>query len=231
MLAWLILAIVALAGLFFAVENHGLAHLGLSATTIIVSIIGALVGLYLVTSRSHAGEDTLGRSKKIKAIAFVGLAAAGFAGLYVYGNLEALLPREREDMSSTQATPRDARIAVRLRRDASGRFTTRALINGAAVDMIVDTGATQVLLRSSDAQAAGIDIDKLPFDTAISTANGTTYTAPSRLRTVQIGLLQIDDIDVLVAKPGTLNESLLGMSFLTRLTSYDLVGEFLTLRN
>ncbi len=231
MLAWLITAILALAGLFVAVESHGFAPFVLNDTTIIGSIIGALiVGCFVTFWPTSGGHGSTGL-RIAKAVVIVGVAAVGLAGLYFGRDLSQLTRRGPEDAEASSAVTYDGPVAVRLRSDQGGRFTTQAQINGAAVDMVVDTGATQVMLRSSDAQAAGIDIAKLQFDTAIATANGTTYAAPARLRTVQIGLLQIEDIDVLVAKPGTLNKSLLGMSFLTRLASYQIAGEFMTLRN
>jgi len=65
----------------------------------------------------------------------------------------------------------------------------------------------------------------------VETANGTAYAAPIRLRSITIGPIEIQGVDALVAKPGALNQSLLGMSFLTRLRSYEFSGDFLTLRS
>jgi aspartyl protease family protein len=62
------------------------------------------------------------------------------------------------------------------------------------------------------------------------TANGRTVAARVRLDSVAIGPLQREDVDALVAEPKALTESLLGMSFLGRLRSYEFSGDFLTLR-
>jgi aspartyl protease family protein len=96
--------------------------------------------------------------------------------------------------------------------------------------MLVDTGATTVVLKPADAQAAGIDLRSLSFSVPVQTANGTTYAAPVRLRGVAVGAIVIPQVEALVAKPGTLKESLLGISFLRRLRSYEFSGDFLTLR-
>jgi len=64
----------------------------------------------------------------------------------------------------------------------------------------------------------------------VSTANGTTYAAPVRLKSIAVGPLELRDVEALVAQPGNLNENLLGMSFLKRLRSYEFTGDFLTLR-
>lgn len=96
--------------------------------------------------------------------------------------------------------------------------------------MRIDNGSATVVLRQSDAEKAGIDVSNLAFDTPLKTANGTSYLAPVRLKSVRIGPLAIDDVEGLVARPGTLNENLLGTSFLRRLASVELTANFATLR-
>jgi aspartyl protease family protein len=96
--------------------------------------------------------------------------------------------------------------------------------------MIVDTGASTIVLRPEDAKKAGIDVSKLSFTIPVLTANGRTVAARVRLNSVAIGPLQREDVDALVAERGALAESLLGMSFLGRLRSYEFSGDFLTLR-
>ena len=96
--------------------------------------------------------------------------------------------------------------------------------------LLVDTGASTVVLKPADAARIGIDTSALSFTTPVSTANGTTYAAPVRLKSVSVGPLEVRDVEALVAQPGALNENLLGMSFLKRLRSYEFTGDFLTLR-
>ncbi len=120
--------------------------------------------------------------------------------------------------------------AVRIRRDPEGRYVARGNINHSAAEFLVDTGAAVVLLRQTDAEKAGIDISALTFSVPVETANGTAYAAPVRVRTLSVGPIQIDGLEALVAAPGSLNESLLGISFLRRLRSYELSGDFMTLR-
>jgi aspartyl protease family protein len=64
----------------------------------------------------------------------------------------------------------------------------------------------------------------------VQTANGTTYAAHVRLASVALGPINLTNIEALVAKPGALRENLLGMSFLSRLRSYEFTSEHLTLR-
>jgi aspartyl protease family protein len=119
---------------------------------------------------------------------------------------------------------------VKSCRQDNGHFVARAAANGTSMSMLVDTGASTVVLTPTDAERAGIDTASLAFTTPVSTANGTTFAAPVRLKSVSVGPLEVRDVEALVAKPGALSENLLGMSFLKRLRSYEFSGDFLTLR-
>lgn len=120
--------------------------------------------------------------------------------------------------------------AIRLRRRPEGQFLARTTVNDEPLNMLVDTGASSVTLTAADARRVGIDIKALAYTVAVSTANGQAYAAPVRLKRIAIGSIVKRDVDALVAKPGVLGQSLLGMSFLRRLRSYEFQGDFLTLR-
>ena len=119
---------------------------------------------------------------------------------------------------------------VRIRKRLDGHFTAMVEVNGKTISMIVDTGASTIVLRPEDAKKAGIDIDGLSFRVPVITANGRTLAARVSLEEVAIGPLDRRKVDALVAQPGALTQSLLGMSFLSRLRSYEFSGDFLTLR-
>ncbi|HEY6656787.1 MAG TPA: TIGR02281 family clan AA aspartic protease [Methyloceanibacter sp.] len=121
-------------------------------------------------------------------------------------------------------------VEIKIRKRLDGHFTAKAEVNGISIPMIVDTGASTIVLRPEDAKKAGIDVSKLSFTVPVLTANGRTVAARVRLNSVAIGPLQREDVDALVAEPKALTESLLGMSFLGRLRSYEFSGDFLTLR-
>ena len=110
------------------------------------------------------------------------------------------------------------------------RIRKRLDVNGKAIAMIVDTGASTIVLRPEDAVKAGVDVDRLTYSVPVLTANGGTVAARIRLDTVSIGPLDRKNVDALVAQHGAMTESLLGMSFLSRLRSYEFSGDFLTLR-
>jgi len=119
---------------------------------------------------------------------------------------------------------------VEVARAFNGDFEVMAEINGARVSMVLDTGASSVVLTRDDAKAAGLPLEVLVYSAAIDTANGRTRAAPVTLDRIAVGGLVERSIDALVAQPGQLKTSLLGMSFLNRLQSWEVRGDRLLLR-
>jgi aspartyl protease family protein len=108
-----------------------------------------------------------------------------------------------------------------------GHVIVEAVINGASMRTLVDTGASLVTLTPEDARAAGITHQELVFNHRVSTANGSVRMAQATLREVRIGQLSVYDVPAAVLE--NLNISLLGMSFLTRLQSYEMRDGKLTI--
>lgn len=230
MLGWIILSVAALSGLLAAYEGNVDRLQAAPGLTMAIAVLSALGLLYIVASKSDPADAPNRRAAAAKAIALMAFVAGAIPAMNAFD----LWPRPTIEASAQGAqTDRPARpsaAAVRLRRGAQSRFMAQGEINGAPISFVIDTGAAAVTLKHSDAQAAGVDVSELAFDTAIETANGAAYVAPLRLRSIAVGAIRLDDVEAFVAKPGSLNESLLGMSFLRRLTSYGVSGEFMTLR-
>jgi aspartyl protease family protein len=119
---------------------------------------------------------------------------------------------------------------VEIARTNSGDFDVRAQINGAPVAMVLDTGASSVVLTHDDAKTAGLPLEVLNYTVSIDTANGRTRAAPVTLDRIAIGGLVEHSVEALVAQPGQLRTSLLGMTFLNRLQSWEVNGDRLLLR-
>ena len=107
-----------------------------------------------------------------------------------------------------------------VNRPASGEFAIAARVNGARVTFLFDTGASAVVLTASDARRAGVNAAGLAFDVPVTTANGPALAAEVRLDEIAVGPIVMRNVRALVARPGALEESLLGMSFLERLHGY-----------
>ena len=120
--------------------------------------------------------------------------------------------------------------AVRIKRSWDGHFIATAMVEGNPVKMIVDTGASTVVLRIQDAKRLGIETKGLRYTVPVQTANGSSQAARVKLDGISIGNIRINNVEALIAKPGTLHQSLLGMTFLSRLRSYEFAGDYLELR-
>ena len=125
----------------------------------------------------------------------------------------------------------DGRAAVMLEKAPSGHFEVRAEVNGREIPFMLDTGATTTVLTSTDAARAGIDTAALRFDSPVMTANGQAFAAPAVAGSIRIGAISRSRLPVLVAQPGSLQVSLLGMNFLGTLSGMDIRGDRLILRD
>jgi aspartyl protease family protein len=119
---------------------------------------------------------------------------------------------------------------VEIVRGHSGDFTVTAHINGVRIPMVLDTGASSVVLNQEAAKAAGLPIEVLNYTINVDTANGRTRAAPVTLDRLAVGGLTERSVPALVAQPGQLKTNLLGMSFLNRLESWEVRGDKLRMR-
>lgn len=119
---------------------------------------------------------------------------------------------------------------VELVRGKRGDFAVAAHINGARVPMVLDTGASSVVLTQEAAKAAGLPIEVLDYSVNVDTANGRTRAAPITLDRLAVGGLTERAVPALVVQRGQLKNNLLGMSFLNRLESWEVRGDRLRMR-
>lgn len=103
---------------------------------------------------------------------------------------------------------------------SDGHFWANATVNQKAVRFLVDTGATQVVLTPADALRLGFPAADLTFDQKVITANGPSYAALISLNSVGVGQSTVRNVQALVVKDG-LTTSLLGMSYLGRLSRFE----------
>ena len=115
-------------------------------------------------------------------------------------------------------------------RGHGGDFAVTAHINGARVPMVLDTGASSVVLTQQAAKAAGLPIEVLTYSINVDTANGRTQAAPVTLDRFAVGGLIERGVPALVVQQGQLKNNLLGMTFLNRLESWEVRGDRLSMR-
>jgi aspartyl protease family protein len=119
---------------------------------------------------------------------------------------------------------------VEVVRGHGGDFAVGAHINGARVPMVLDTGASSVVLTQEAAKAAGLPLEVLVYNVNVDTANGRARAAPVTLDRLAVGGLTERAVPALVAQPGQLKNNLLGMTFLNRLESWEVRGDRLRMR-
>lgn len=116
---------------------------------------------------------------------------------------------------------------VELAPDAFSQYRARIEINGARIEALVDTGASHVLLTAEDARLLNIDPPASAYTARSQTANGVALNAPVRLREIRVGDIVVNDVQAFVAQPGKAQITLLGMSFLKKLSNFEVAdGRF-----
>ncbi len=121
---------------------------------------------------------------------------------------KAIAPKPATHVSSGTRT-------VVIRAD-NGRFETDGRVDGRRIDFMVDTGATHIALRQSDADRLGYRTSDRDYTMRISTANGLGLAAPIELNMVEIGDIRVRNVPAIVVPDDALGVNLLGMSFLSR---------------
>lgn len=155
------------------------------------------------------------------------LATAG--AVVAYGDPERIAKARHQvsEMLRRQVPP-PPRV-VQIERGQGGEFALRAKVNGVNTPMVIDTGATSVVLTYETAKAAGLPLELLTFDVDVETAGGRTRAARLSLDSLAIGRLVERSVPALVVPRGQMKTNLLGMSFLDRLERWEVSADRLKL--
>ena len=185
---------------------------------------GAAVGAsVLVLFRNRIGQA-------LKAAAL--WAVIGFAAIvgYTYrGELSGVTNRVMSELVPGRPVSLGSHM-VEIVRGRSGEFQVAADVNGVRVAMLLDTGASSIVLTQEAARSIGLPIEMLTYNVTVDTANGRARAASVTLDKVAIGDLVERAVPALIAQPGQLRTSLLGMSFLNRLESWEMRGDKVVMR-
>ena len=154
------------------------------------------------------------------------------ASLFMFSaGLPGLSPLVESQAETTAPATYNLFSMERLDAGGGGHFTTTARINNTPIQVLVDTGASTVALSFEDAEKAGLRPNTLKFDVPVNTANGTGRAALVKLRKVEIGSIRVPNVDGMVLQKGVFSGTLLGMSFLGRLTGFSVENGKLILKN
>jgi aspartyl protease family protein len=136
---------------------------------------------------------------------------------------------QQEAVMSAQREPVSSGRSLMVERERDGHFHIDSRINGRFVGVLVDTGASRVILRETDAANAGVRPRQSEYTAVVSTANGKVKAAPATLDRVELGGITVYDVPALVLPDEVLSTNLLGMSFLSRLRRYEVADGRLVL--
>ena len=192
-------------------SGDSLASLGYLALLLV-----ALGGAYLASHRQSVG-------KSLQMALVWGMIFLGCMAVYgLWGDISRDYGR-----NSLPITQQDGAIA--LPRAPDGHYYVTAEVNGAAIDFLVDTGASDIVLSRADAARIWLDLEKLAFLGSARTANGVVPIAYSRLKTIQLGPYLDQGISVAI-NGGEMEKSLLGMSYLGLFGRIEIAQDQLILR-
>ena len=191
-------------------DSFDMAHL------VYLIVLGAAVVFWFVA----ANRDNLG--KVTQQLMLWGLIFVGVIAAYgLWGDI-------RQTVQPSQ-TVFDSAQRIELPRANDGHYYLLAEVNGAPIRVVVDTGATDIVLSRRDARAAGLNPDDLAFLGQANTANGVVRTAPVRLDSIAVGDIRDTGLRAVV-NDGDLHESLLGMSYLHRFSTIQISDGMLVLQ-
>ncbi|MEX0852509.1 MAG: TIGR02281 family clan AA aspartic protease [Bauldia sp.] len=135
--------------------------------------------------------------------------------------------RDLQPQSGLGEPEKVGRLAGRtvvLRADPRGHYQTEATVNGRTIPVMIDTGATAVALSAEAAKRVGVRPTRRDYTLPISTANGVVAAAPVVLSEVRVGRISVRNVQAVVVPDGALGVNLLGMTFLSRLSRFEIAG-------
>jgi aspartyl protease family protein len=160
-----------------------------------------------------------------------------FVGALTYGDAERIAYVQRTmaatatDITGALRSHTKSNLrAVDIPRKNGGEFAVRAKINNVQAPMLIDTGATSVVLTYETAKAIGLPLELLEYDVELETASGRTRAARLTLDRLAVGSVVERSVPALVVPRGQSRNNLLGMSFLDRLESWEVRADRLTIR-
>lgn len=161
------------------------------------------------------------------------LSSAGVLALAVASSLSVLWWMDRAGLRgeahAADLAAESHAVAERILRGPDGHYWAQAEVDGRPVRLMVDTGASLVTLTRADAARFGFQLQPGDFTTALTTASGPVRAARIELPRIAVAGARVDRVEALVVADG-LPHSLLGMSYLGRLSGFEATPGELKLR-
>ncbi len=175
----------------------------MSTGTYLSALALSLFAIWILSSLRRVGWHRNLQSAAIWGLIFLGTIAG-------FGMWEDI----KRDILPQQAVFAD-QGRIEVPRATDGHYYLTLDVNGAPVEFVVDTGASEIVLTQSDAERVGLTDGTLHYIGRAFTANGEVRTAPVRLASVSVGPIEDRDVSAYVNE-GEMFQSLLGMAYLQR---------------
>lgn len=233
MSSWIALALIIVAGIFLVVTDNPGATFGITDADLAQLVVGVALLIFLGGSMlfSYRGQGSMALKHLVVWLAIM----LGLLTVYTYrdGFLSLVKDVAGEVMPGKAITvsKSNGEKVVAITAGQGNHFEISALVNGTHVNFLADTGASAVILTPRDAQRAGFDINQLTYSVPVNTANGKNTAAFATIDEIKVGDIRKQNIRALITRPGMLQKSLLGMSFLSTLNSFQIKGRQLILRD
>jgi len=206
-------------------DAGALVGLGQSETARLIALVAILI---VVAGGAFSQRRKLGEILA-NLVLWGGLFAVAIVGYTFRADIMTISERVLAELAPGAAVVDTVSGSATFHRALSGSFKVNGSVNGADVHFVFDTGASAVVLTKADAEAAGIDLSRLRFTLTVQTANGKGLAALTSLDSIDVGGIQRHDISAFVVDEGSLETSLLGMTFLETLSGYSVANDALVL--
>jgi aspartyl protease family protein len=191
--------------------------------------VGYSVGLVVLVSAGIARSRLRLNARNLQYAAIWALIIAALAFGFAYRD-ELTGVRQHLALAFSDGAPVvTAEHELVVPQDEQGAFLVVGKVNGQRVRFLVDTGASDTVLSPDDARRIGIAVDQLRFVEAAETANGKGFGAAYAAERLEVGPIAFDNVKLMVNQ-APMSSSLLGLSFLNRLDSFQVKDRKLILR-
>lgn len=222
-----IVVLTVLALLFILVRNGTGLDLGLTDVNPLVLGYSALFAAGLVVSElMRPVLSLMGATSRFVVVAIIAaLVWFGFDQARLAGKVPEYLLSVQE-----RADAPDAPVETRLPVAWDGVYRAVAQINNTSIGAIVDIAAPLVVLQYEEAERIGLQPQRFKFDKRVTIADRKVIAAKFALLSVRIDAVEVFEVEAAIAAPGTLEASIIGLSFLSRLSTVAIVKDSLLLR-
>jgi aspartyl protease family protein len=186
-----------------------------------------LVWLGLVAAAVFAHKLPLGQSVKMLA-AWALIFLVLFVGFALKDDFKALGSRIAAEVRGEGRVVQSGR-EIRIRKSEDGHFHVKAEVNGRSVEFLIDSGATVTSMSATAAANAGVEASG-GFPVLVNTANGTISASRGSAATLKVGPIERSDHNVFISESFG-DTQVLGMNFLSSLSSWGVEGEWLVLKD